>query len=91
MKTINLRGITNSLSENEMKHVKGGSVPFEVATPDLLADDGESSKPLSNKQIACLPPNVVGGYCEFYDDRGVLRGGRCVKILGQKAHCSNLN
>ena len=40
MKTINLSNVTNSLSDNEMKLVKGGNpVGFEVDAP-LLADDG---------------------------------------------------
>jgi len=36
MKTINLRGITESLSEKEMKLVKGGGQPLNFA----IADDG---------------------------------------------------
>ena len=41
MKAINLKGITNPMSESEMKNVKGGNpLPLEIANPDLLADDG---------------------------------------------------
>ena len=88
MKKINLKGMLNPLSEREMKNVVGG-----LDFPMIMPEDGGGSGggTLTPKQEACKPPKVIGGYCEFKDDNGVLRGGRCVQILWSPPHCSNLN
>ena len=96
MRTINLKGITTSLSENEMKYVKGGNpLSLEIANPDLLADDGGDdgfgANPLSPKQEACKSPKKDGDPCSFVDDRGRTQYGKCVTIYGRPRHCSDLN
>lgn len=89
MKKINLNGITNSLSDGEMKLVKGGN-----GTPEAVFDIGEGSGgggTLSPKQEACKPPIPIGAHCQWRDAYGALHGGRCVQILWSPPHCSNLN
>ena len=50
MKRINLNGITNSMSDSEMKQVKGGD-PYEPMASDLTnGDDAIQAKPCDGKK-----------------------------------------
>jgi len=67
MKTINLRGITESLSESEMKNVVGGlDVPMVDPSDDIDAE-GRSGKCPTSTQCDGTRYCIVGdthGYCK---------------------------
>ncbi|MDR0542744.1 MAG: hypothetical protein LBH19_11130 [Dysgonamonadaceae bacterium] len=87
MKTINLRGITNPLSEEELKKVKGGMDQPKVM-PDHQEVDGGGGGTVSPKIEACkgLKEN---DRCAYEDENKVFRRGRCLTLLGPR-HCSDL-
>jgi natural product precursor len=96
MKKINLRGISESLNEEELKNVVGGSqggvggMDSMQVMPD---DDGGSvavAGQLSPKQEACKD-KPIGASCSFKDNRGVTQYGKCVSFYGRPKHCSDLN
>jgi hypothetical protein len=75
MKKINLREVSDRLSENEMKDVKGGGQ--DVPTEGQLGDDGGSVKcaegnPCAGKSTydPCTC-NGKGGYCFSYPFAGM--------------------
>ena len=87
MKTISLNRVMNTLSDSEMKMVKGGLDKITLAgDPKHIGDDEE----LTPKQEACKFPKKEGDECEWQDSAGVWHYGHCVFFFGQK-HCSDLN
>jgi hypothetical protein len=72
MKTINLRGITNPLSEEELKKVKGGMDQPKVM-PDNQEVDGDGGgtgeKPCDGKKC--------GDPCTFVNQNGYTKYGTC--------------
>jgi len=79
MKTINLRGITESLSESEMKKVKGG------ADGGLDENDHDCPTPES-----CGPDGAIN-HCEYYpsceSSKDCTYGKLCTHYGGISGSC----
>ena len=73
MKTINLRRVTNTLNDNEMKMVKGGA---NVKVTDLELAEGGGGGNLSKP---CGPPKegCDGPHGAYVPASGGLPGGVC--------------
>jgi len=81
MKKINLKGITNSLCDGEMKLVKGG---WEVqADFDVSAGIG-GGVTLTPKQEACKNKLIGDSYSYREEGTNKLRYGTCVDFLQNK-------
>ena len=68
MKTINFRGITESLSDGEMKLVKGGNpVKFAIPGGDEPISDGSCSLKCFNNTTSCWVSACPGSIASAQD------------------------
>jgi len=74
MKSINVRGITESLSDGEMKQVKGGDMDTSIPYRSDLDPDGGGSGHDSryDKCIAMKLPDYSEGYHCYYGSTGAM-------------------
>ncbi|MDR0231173.1 MAG: TIGR04149 family rSAM-modified RiPP [Dysgonamonadaceae bacterium] len=100
MKKINLKGISEALSEKELKNVIGGNTILEGPSGEIkmggddlqvvqaaLNDDMMPAE-LSPKQEACKD-KPIGAACSFkYQGRTYY--GTCQSYIYQPKHCSDL-
>jgi len=81
MKTINLRGIKESLSEREMKLVKGGVEPAKIT---------EAPPPQTVGQVAC-DNKSAGDSCSVSMANGSIYKSNCwLDSDGKTKHCGNV-
>ena len=66
MKTIHLKGITNPMSESEMKNVVGGFDVLEEATHELEGGGSDAANPCEgkNQHDDCMKAGKKG-CCEY--------------------------
>jgi hypothetical protein len=82
MKKIKLKGVLATLSDVELKNVRGGgTTDYRMVMPDDMIVDAEGENPCEKKQ--------EGDPCSFINDRGVTQHGKCRGVMS--LHCSDLS
>jgi len=80
MKTINLRGITESMSEREMKLVKGGG-----KNDERMVQPEES---LTSAENLCKDVTIEGWPCKIPNSLGGFNWGTCKKNSNKRLECN---
>ncbi|MDR0865074.1 MAG: hypothetical protein LBO74_09120 [Candidatus Symbiothrix sp.] len=91
MKKINLRGISETLGEKELKNVTGGIYNSDTLGSEGLHDfdGGSGSGTNESPRITACNGKSATSQCTWKDANDKVHSGRCVALLGA-FYCADL-
>ena len=98
LKKINLRGLSEVLSEKELKNVMGGGSGSNFCLTDSMCGNGEycdwwyfhcAPKATDTPKIDACAGVSEYGRCVWDDAAGTTHNGRCLQFAFGPLHCSD--